>query len=1262
MISFFNFNRYCLSKKNFFHECYKPYLIHIQINSFNNFLKYKSKNYSIKNIIKKNFPVINKKKDIFVKFSKISIKKPFFEENYCIKRNIHYYTIIFINIKFYFIKKKKIYHKNYNLGYVPYMTKRGSFIINGTNRVLISQFKKCYGIYFFYEKKKYCKIIPYYGNWIDIYFEKEFFFVFDKKVFFFVKNLLISLGLNKKFFFNFFFFNIKIKIIKGKKKKFFLINKKFFFCKKYKNFFCFSAKKIIDFYLGINLHIKKKIFFKFSLINNKFINIFFLNKFLFINFIILKKKIENFIIDFYKKYFFELEDNNFLNKKGKILNFFKKIFYKKNFNFSLIGDKRVETILYNYKNINIFTLLEIIKKFLKFLKFDILKDNLDSLENKLVFNSGKLLSTKFEKSFNKIMKNIRFKVKNFLDIREFDLLIDNSVITIELKDYFCNNELSQFLDQNNPLSEISHLRKISLVGNNIKKENCGFEIRDLHISHYCKICPIDTPEGHNIGLINSFSFYSKINKYGFTSTIYKICFFGKIIGVMYLDYRKEKLKNIANFLCTIKTIYGEIFKTPFLNIRNKNNFKKIKFIFIDLIEISGSQIFSLGASLIPFLENNDANRCLMGSNMQRQAVPLIYADNSIVGTGNELIIGNNSNYNINSDITGFVFYIDNNYIIVKNKYKIFKYKIKNFIRTNQNTTIVQKPIVNLGNNVKKGDLLVFSNVTNNGEISLGKNLRVAFMSWYGYNFEDSILISNKIIKENFFSSFHIYEYICVLKCGENGIDIVSDDVFNQKQIINKKIKYGIIKIGEFVSSKDVLIGKMCPRGKGDFSPEEKLFKIVFSDNNFNYYEQPLCLPKNIYGTILNIDDFKLYSFEKNILKILDIEQLVYIAKNLNNCFYELFFWYINNIIKYLYNNLVFLNKKIFIFKKNNINILINLKCFNKKNNFKLKIIKKIIINKIFFKKKQFKIAKKNILTYNDFDKNIIRIIKIKIISKKNLKIGDKMSGRHGNKGVVSTIVEEINMPYDKFGNQIELILNPLGVPSRMNVGQLIEVYIGSAIQEIKFFFEKINFLNFSFYKIKMMLKLIIKIIFNKNIETFFLNNKDCYLLYLKFKKKISVCIHNFKNLEDIIIKNIINKISFSKNGKTLLFDGITGIKYIKYISVGNIYFMKLNHLVSDKMYSRSIGPYSIITQQPLGGKSNFGGQRLGEMEVWALEAYGAAYVLKEMLTVKSDDLIGRTIMYKNIMNEIPHVDSGIPESFQILIKEIQSLCFDIKIV
>ncbi|AFP84029.1 DNA-directed RNA polymerase subunit beta [Candidatus Carsonella ruddii] len=1261
MINIFNFNRYCLSKKFFFHECFKPYLVHIQINSFNNFLKYNKKNYSIKNIIKKNFPIINKKKEIFLKLNKIYIKKPFYKEEYCIKRNIHYYTIIFINFKIYFIKEKKIFNKKYKLGYIPYLTNKGNFIINGTNRVLISQFFKCYGIYFFNNKKKYCKIIPYYGNWIEIFYDKKFFFVFDKKIFFLIKNLLISLGLNKKFFFNYFFFNIKIKIIKGKKKKFFIINKKFFFYKKYRKYFCFSIKKIKNYYLGNNLKLKKIKLKKFILINIKLLNLILLNKFLFINFIILKKKMEYNIVEFYKDYFFEFEDNNFLNKKGKFFNFFKKIFYHKKFNFSLIGVKRINK-LFNFNKINIFTILEIIKKYLKFLKFDILEDSLDSLENKLVFNSGKLLSIKFEKSFNKILKNIKYKIKNFNHINDLEILIDYNIITIELRDYFCNNELSQFLDQNNPLSEISHLRKISLIGNNIKKENCGFEIRDLHISHYCKICPIDTPEGHNIGLINSFSFYSKINKYNLVSTIYKICIIGKIFGLMYLDYKEEKLKNISNFLSTIKTIYGEIFIKPFLNIRKKNHFKKKKFFFVDLIEISGDQIFSLGASLIPFLENNDANRCLMGSNMQRQAVPLFISDNPIIGTGNELVIGNNSNYNINSHINGFVLYLDNNYIIIKNKYKLIKYKIKKFIRTNQNTSIIQRPVINLGNNILKGDLLVCSNVTNNGEISLGRNLKVAFMSWYGYNFEDSILISNNIIKKNIFCSFHIYEYICVLKYNENGIDIISNEVFNKEQILNNKIKFGIIKIGEFVKSKEVLIGKMCPRKKQNFSPEEKLFKIVFSDNNFNYYEQPLCLPKNINGTVLSIDDLKLYSFDKNIFKILDIEQICYLTKNLNNCFYELFFCLINNIFNFLYNNKVLLNKKIFIFNKNNLNILLNLKCFNKKNNFKLKIFKKIIFNVVFIKKKNFKILKNNILNYEDFDKNIIRIIKIKIITKKNLKIGDKMSGRHGNKGVLSNIIDSINMPYDKFGNQIDLILNPLGIPSRMNVGQLIEVYLGSAIQEIKNFFKKINFINFSFYKLKMMLKLIFKIIFNKNINTFNYNNNDCYIMFIKFKKKISICVHNFKKLEDIVIKKIINKLNFSKNGKIILFDGITGIRFIKNISVGNIYFMKLNHLVSDKIYARSIGPYSIITQQPLGGKSNFGGQRLGEMEVWALEAYGAAHILKEMLTVKSDDLIGRTLIYKNIMNGIENVESGIPESFQILIKEIQSLCFDIKII
>ncbi|WP_432780736.1 DNA-directed RNA polymerase subunit beta [Candidatus Carsonella ruddii] len=1266
MNSFLKFNRYCLSKKSFFHKCYKTFLIHIQINSFNNFLiSNKKKNYCIKNIVKKNFPIFDIKKNYFLKIDKIIINKPLFDESYCKKRNIHYHSIVYINLKIYFIKKKFLFSKKYELGCIPYMTKRGSFVINGTERVLISQFIKSHGIYFFTDKKKYCKIIPYYGNWIDLVFTNDLYFVFDKKIIFCVKNLLISIGIDKKFFFNFFFLNIKIKIIKGKSKKFFLINKKFFFDKKYNLLFCFSIKKIINGVYGKNYFLKKNnsYIYKFFSISKKNINNLLKNKFNFLNIIFLKKNIYNKgIIFLYKNYRFNLEENTYLNKKGKLFNFFKKLFYKKYYNFSFVGCKRIDKILFNNnKIVTINTFLEIIKKFFKFIKFDILDDELDSLENKTIYNSGKLLSMKFEQSFKKVIKNIKYKIKKFNNIDDFDVLIEKDIITIDLKDYFCNNELSQFLDQNNPLSEISHTRKISLISGNLKKENCGFEIRDLHISHYCKICPIDTPEGHNIGLINSFSFLSKINKYNYISTVYKICLYGKIIGIIFLDYREEKLKNIINVFSTNKTIYGEIFLFPLNEIRNKNNYYRKKFFFVDLIEISENQMFSIGAALIPFLENNDANRCLMGSNMQKQAVPLINSDNPIVGTGNELVIGLNSNYNILSESNGVVIYVDNYTIIIKNNYNIKFYKIKNFIRTNQNTVIIQKPIVNIGNYVNRGTILACSNVTKNGEISLGKNLRVAFMSWYGFNFEDSILISSKIIEKQSFSSFHIYEYICVLKYNENGAEIISDDCFNENQIKNKKIKNGIIKVGEWVRSKDVLVGKMVPRNKESFSSEEKLFKIVFSDNNFNYFEQPLFLSKNINGNVLEIDDFKLFSFKKSVLKVLNIEQLKYVTRNLNNCFYELSLYYFLKIIHYLLNKKVFLKKKIFIFNRNNLNILLNIKIVNKKDNFKLNILKKIFLKKLFEKKKIYISKKEKFLKYSDFEKNIIRIIKIKIIVKKKLRIGDKMSGRHGNKGVISNIINHLNMPYDSFGKSVDIILNPLGIPSRMNVGQLIEVYLGSAIKEIRLFFKKINSKNFSFYKLRMFLKILIKIIFNKNINLNLINNDDCYSIYIKMKN-FFICIHNFCEFDNSIVRMINNKIGISNNGKLQLFDGITGIKYLKKINVGYIYFMKLNHLVIDKIYSRSIGPYSLVTQQPLGGKGNFGGQRLGEMEVWALEAYGSAYILKEMLTLKSDDVEGRVMLFKNIMKGIPHVDSGIPESFQILVREIKSLCLDLKII
>ncbi|MFI4913431.1 MAG: DNA-directed RNA polymerase subunit beta [Candidatus Carsonella ruddii] len=1260
MISLINFNRYCLSKKNFFHKCYKSYFNHIQINSFNNFIKYKKKNFSIKNLIKFHFPIINKKKNIFLKLFKINIKKPFYNEKYCINKNIHFYSIIYIYIKMYLINKKIIYKKKYELCKIPFLNKKGNFIINGTHRILISQFIKSNGIFFITRKKKICKIIPNFGNWIELIYSKQLFFLFDKKILFSLKNIFISLGINKIFFFKYFFFKIKLKILKGKKKKFFLLKKKFFLNRKYNKYYCFSFNNI-EFYLGSYYFFKKNFFCKFDKVNN--LNYIISKKIYFLNIIIYKKNINNFkLIKIYKNYNLILEDSNYLNKKGKIFNFFKKIFIKKKYSFNNTGYKRIKKILFKKKELlNLFFILEIIKKIFKFIKFNIIDDNLDSLDNKIINSCGKLLSNIFEKSFLMIIKNIKFKIKNFNLINDLDLIIEKTLITIEFKNYFCNNELSQFLDQNNPLSEISHLRKISLIGSNIKKENCGFEIRDLHISHYCKICPIDTPEGHNIGLINSFSFYSKINKYNYISSIYKFSFIGKIIGIISIDYKKEKFKNIINFLNTILTIYGEIFKFPFLEVKKKNIFKKKKFIFIDLIEISGDQIISIGASLIPFFSNNDANRCLMGSNMQKQAVPLYKCDQPIVGTGNEITLGINSGYCILSEIKGYILYLDNYIIIIKNNFKIKKYKILNFYKTNQNTTIFQKININYLNNINKGDILTYCNVIEKGEITLGKNIRVAFMSWYGYNFEDSILISNKIVENNFFLSFHIYEYICVLKNNDFGFDILSDKVFEKKQILNNQVKYGLIRIGSNVKYKDVLIGKLCPKKKNNFSPEEKLFKIVFSDNNFNYYEQPLYVPKNINGIILSIDDFKLYSFKKKIIRVLNFEQLKFILKKIKNSLYEIIIYYYYLIKKKIFNKKVFYKNKIFLFN-NNLNLLLNIKNFNKFVNYKLKIFKKILINTIFKKKINYKLKKNNILNYNDFDENIIRIIKIKIIVKKNLKIGDKMSGRHGNKGVISNIVNYIDMPYDIYGNQIEMILNPLGVPSRMNVGQLLEVYLSLSIKKISNIIEKISFYKFSFYKIKTIIKIILKILFNKNINIYKINNFDFYKIFIKFKKTILVCVHNFEKLNIIFIKNILKKIGISINGKILLFDGISGHRYIKLINVGYIYFLKLNHLVTDKIYSRSIGPYSMITQQPLGGKSNFGGQRLGEMEVWALEAYGASNILKEMLTVKSDDIKGRIIIFKNIVKGIPHSDSGIPESFQILIKEIKALCFDIKTI
>ncbi|AFP83645.1 DNA-directed RNA polymerase subunit beta [Candidatus Carsonella ruddii] len=1255
------FNRFCLSNNLFNHKCLKPYLIHNQINSFNNFLKNnKNSFYSIKKILKNYFPIINSKKNIFLKIKKIILEKPFFNDYYSKKKNIHYFANLYIIISIFYIKENFFIEKKLFFGSIPFMTKKGNFVINGTERILISQFTKSNGIFFFLEKKLICKIIPKIGDWIDFSIEKKFYFIFNNNDYFDLNYFLICIGIKKYFFFNYFIKKINLKIIKGKKKFFFLLNKKNNFI--FKNFFflCISNKKI-NFYFYKKYIINNKKIKKMKEIIN-FINIFFLKKIFFIKVFIFKYKIEEkFFFLLIKNFFLKKTDILFSKNKGSIFNYFKKIFIKKKFVLSNFGYKRINTILNNnnlYFNYKI--IIEIINKMLKFYKFNLLNDNFDSLENKIILNSGKLISKKFEFCIKIIKKSIFYKIKNLKKEDELNFLIDDNIITINLKDYFCNNELSQFLDQNNPLAEISHNRKISLINlKGVNKENCGFDIRDIHYSHYSKICPIDTPEGHNIGLINSFSFYSKTNKHNLISTLYKISINGKIIGISFFDHKIEKINYISNFLTTIKTIYGEIFTKPIIEIRYKSNYKKKKFFFINFIEFSGDQLCSIGASLIPFLEHNDANRCLMGSNMQRQATPLINSQQPLIGTGNELIIGLNSGYNIISKINGIVLYTDYYKIIIKNKNKLKLYNLKKYNKTNQNTIFHQNSLVNINQIIKKGDLLADSYSTKYGEISLGINIKVAFMSWYGYNFEDSIIISKKIFNEEKFSSLHIYEFICILKHNENCFEILSNECFDVKN----NIKKGIINIGEFVKPKDILIGKMIPKNKKENSPEEKLFKVVFSDNNFNYYEQPLLTPKNIKGIVIHIEDFKLYILGKNIIKILYFEQLKYINKCLNNYFYEIFFYYMKKINYELFNQKIIYKNKIFYYNKLNINLLFKIKCLNKKINFKLKIFKKLFLKYLKIKKKKYYYKKKFFLKYEDFEKNILRIIKIKIVVKKNIKIGDKMSGRHGNKGVVSKIVEEESMPYDKYGNRVDLILNPLGIPSRMNVGQLLESYLGISLEKINNFFLNINnFRKNYFFKNKILISLLFKKILKKNINILNFNNIEIIKLIKKIKNGFKICIHNFQKFNELKIKQFIKTLGFSSTGKIFLFDGYNGKKYIQLINVGIIYFMKLNHLASDKMYSRSVGPYSLITQQPLGGKSNLGGQRLGEMEVWALEAYGASNLLKEMLTIKSDDIIGRVKLYKNIISGNQNITSGVPESFQVLLKEIKALCFDIKLL
>ncbi len=908
-------------------------------------------------------------------------------------------------------------------------------------------------------------------------------------------------------------------------------------------------------------------------------------------------------------------------------------------------------------------------------------DDIDHLGNRRVRSVGELVENQFRIGLLRMERTVKEKMSTFIEIESAmpQDLINAKPITTSLKDFFATSQLSQFMDQTNPLSEITHKRRVSALGpGGLTRERAGFEVRDVHPTHYGRICPIETPEGPNIGLINSLATYCRVNKFGYIESPYKKVINGKVTSeIKYLSAIEEEKYTIAQANSPIKS--NGSFEEELVACRKNLNFELANRENIDFIDVSPKQLVSVAAALIPFLENDDANRALMGSNMMRQAVPLLKPESPLVGTGIESDVALDSGVTIVAKRNGVVDKIDGKRIVIKvtdvtdlSQSAVDIYNLSKFQRSNQNTCINQKPLVKVGDQVKKGDIIADGPATKLGELALGKNVTVAFMPWQGYNFEDSILISERCVTDDVFTSIHIEEYESMARDTKLGAEEITRDIPNvSEESLRNLDESGIVYVGAEVKPGDILVGKVTPKSETSSSPEEKLLRSIFGEKATDVRDSSLKLPSGSTGVVIDVRVFNRHGIEKDERSIAIERAEIEVVQEDKKVEEEI----LNRNIKLRAIDLLTnqsINKPYKELKPGNTLNKNDFESFALKDLWKISFEKKEINDNLDKLKNQFDNAAEDIKIRfedkvskiqqgDDLLPTVMKVVKVFVAVKRRLMPGDKMAGRHGNKGVVSKIVPVEDMPYMKNGKPVDIVLNPLGVPSRMNVGQILETHLGWSCSELgeqiktylKDFDTKID-------KLKNELK---------NIY-----GKDYYdeVISKLSKKEIAELIENISNgvpistpvFDGASTKDITEMLDLAKlpnSGQTNLWNGQTGEKFDRPVTVGIIYMLKLNHLVEDKIHARSTGPYSLVTQQPLGGKAQLGGQRFGEMEVWALEAYGASYTLQEILTVKSDDVAGRTKVYETIVKGNNNFESGVPESFNVLVKEIRALGLNIEL-
>ena len=907
-------------------------------------------------------------------------------------------------------------------------------------------------------------------------------------------------------------------------------------------------------------------------------------------------------------------------------------------------------------------------------------DDIDHLGNRRIRSVGEMAENQFRVGLVRVERAVRER----LSMAESDNLMPQDLINAKpvaaaIKEFFGSSQLSQFMDQNNPLSEVTHKRRVSALGpGGLTRERAGFEVRDVHPTHYGRVCPIETPEGPNIGLINSLAVFARTNDYGFLETPYRRVVDSVVTDeIHYLSAIEENKYVIAQASAEMdaeKRLVQELVTVRHLNETTVMAPEKVQY-----MDVSPRQVVSVAASLIPFLEHDDANRALMGSNMQRQAVPTLRADKPLVGTGMERNVAADSGVCVVAKRGGIVETVDAGRIVVKVRDEevdagdagVDIYNLTKYTRSNQNTCINQRPIVFPGDTVNSGDIMADGPSVDMGELALGQNMRIAFMPWNGYNFEDSILISERVVQEDRFTTIHIQELTCVARDTKLGPEEVTSDIPNVGESALAKLdEAGIVHIGAEVGPGDILVGKVTPKGETQLTPEEKLLRAIFGEKASDVKDTSLRVPTGTKGTVIDVQVFTRDGVERDA-RALSIEksQLDEIRKDLNEEFRIVEGATFERLRQALVGRSVEGGAGLKKGQEITDEVLdglehgqwFKLRMVEDALNEQLEKAQAYIVDRRRLLDDKFEDKKRKLQQGDDLAPGVLKIVKVYLAIRRRIQPGDKMAGRHGNKGVVSVIMPVEDMPHDANGTPVDIVLNPLGVPSRMNVGQILETHLGLAAKGLG---EKINRMLEEQRKVVELRKFLNEIyneIGGRQESLDDLSDQEILDLAKNLRGGVPMATPVFDGAKESEIKAMLRLADMPDSGQMQLFDGRTGNKFERPVTVGYMYMLKLNHLVDDKMHARSTGSYSLVTQQPLGGKAQFGGQRFGEMEVWALEAYGAAYTLQEMLTVKSDDVNGRTKMYKNIVDGDHHMEPGMPESFNVLIKEIRSLGIDMEL-